>query len=634
MHRNQALSKSLLCWMLLFTGLYVCSLYNYLLFHSMAELFSIVVAFSIFIFTWHSKHMFKNGFFLFIGITYFFTGFVDLFHTLTYKGINVFPEHSTNLPTQLWISARYIQSISLFSAIFFIDRKLNENYLFILLSTITSLILLSIFEWQVFPVCYLEQSGLTIFKKVSEYFISLLLLITALMLRARRSSFIHGVYRLICVSIVLTICSELIFTIYLSVFDIFNFTGHFLKILASYLILKAIIEMGLVNPYNLLFDNLLESQDELKKLYKAVEQSADMIVITNTEGIIEYINPAFEVITGFTKSEVLGKKPALLKSGKYDQKFYETLWSTILNKEVFQYTFINKRKDGSLFYEDKTITPITNEHGSLTSFISIGRDITARKRAEHELIERSEELVRSNQELEQYAYVASHDLLEPLRMTTNYAQMLSKKYADSLDDNAQKYINYILNGVHRMRTLITDLLSFSRITTQGKKFISVSMNKVLKTVISNLEPVIEESNAKIYNDMLPTIVGDRTQMIQLLQNLIGNSIKFRGRSDPEIHIRAKQHQCSKTDKTTIDNMFNQTQRTAWLFCVSDNGIGIEPQHIERIFNMFERLHSRDKYDGTGIGLPICKKIVERHGGNIWAESECGKGTSFYFILFS
>ncbi|QWR78473.1 MASE3 domain-containing protein [Candidatus Magnetomonas plexicatena] len=633
LNRSLYYFKTLLFWVLLFCGLYICNLYSYIVFHSLTELFTIVIAFSIFIFTWHSRHLLKDHFFLLIGISYFFVGFVDIFHTLAHEGINIFPAHGENLSAQLWLCARYVQILSFFGAVFFMNREFNRKYLFILYSTVVSLCLLSIFKWQIFPDCYIEGVGVTTFRVISEFAVTLLLITAVFMLMKSRNSFTLYVYRLLYISFLITIFPELSFTTNTFIYNIFHVSAHFFKIAASFLILKVIIEMGLVRPYNLMLEDMLESRDELKKLSAAVEQSADMIVITNFKGTIEYVNPAFETITGFSKSEIIGCNPSILKSGKYDREFYEAMWNTILSGRVFQHAFINKKKDGTVFYEDKTITPITNEQNIIISFISIGRDVTERKRAEQELIERSNELLHSNQELEQYAYVASHDLLEPLRMTTNYAQLLSKKYADSMDDTSKKYIDYILGGVQRMRSLITDLLSFSRVTSQGKQFKSVSMNKVLKIVLSNLEPLIDERKVNIYSETLPDISGDRTQMIQLLLNLIGNAIKFGNMIDPEVRIWAKPHHCSVKDSNK-EEVFTLPRRTAWLFCISDNGIGIDNQYLERIFYMFERLHARNVYEGTGIGLSICKKIVERHGGNIWAESVEGEGSSFYFTLFS
>ncbi len=227
---------------------------------------------------------------------------------------------------------------------------------------------------------------------------------------------------------------------------------------------------------------------------------------------------------------------------------------------------------------------------------------------------RTAELTRSNKELERFAYITSHDLQEPLRMISSYLQLVEKRYKDELDEDAKDFINFAVDGAKRMQILINDLLRYSRVGTKSIEFQPVNCEEILKNTLNNLEIAIEESGAKITYDYLPIVRGDKTQLSQLFQNLIGNSIKFKGENFPEIHIKAED-----------ENDF-------WRFSFQDNGIGIDPKYYDRIFQIFQRLHNRDKYPGTGIGLAICKKIIERHGGNIFVESESGKGTTFIFTL--
>jgi light-regulated signal transduction histidine kinase (bacteriophytochrome) len=230
---------------------------------------------------------------------------------------------------------------------------------------------------------------------------------------------------------------------------------------------------------------------------------------------------------------------------------------------------------------------------------------------EKELINK---LKTSNKELEQFAYVASHDLQEPLRMVASFSQLLERRYKDQIDEDADDYIEFIVEGANRMKKLIDDLLAFSRLNTEAKEFKLTDTNSALDDVLVNLNPTIMENNAQITHDPLPIIKVDSSQIRQLFQNLITNAIKFHGDEPPKIHISAEE-----TGKE-------------WLFSVSDNGIGIDSNHLEKIFNVFNRLHTREEYEGTGIGLAICKRIVERHGGKIWVESEPGKGSTFYFTL--
>ncbi|MBW4565299.1 MAG: GAF domain-containing protein [Mojavia pulchra JT2-VF2] len=240
----------------------------------------------------------------------------------------------------------------------------------------------------------------------------------------------------------------------------------------------------------------------------------------------------------------------------------------------------------------------------------------------------SQELTRSNAELEQFAYIASHDLQEPLRMVTSYLQLLERKYKNKLDANADEFIAYAVDGALRMQTLINDLLNYSRVSTRGEPFALVNCTTVLARAIANLRVAIEESRAVITHGFLPEVMADSIQLTQVFQNLIGNAIKFRREEPPQIHITA----IRKTANPDGENSNLSPSENEWLFSVRDNGIGLETQYAERIFVIFQRLHSRSKYPGTGIGLAICKKIIERHGGRIWMESEPGQGSIFYFTI--
>jgi light-regulated signal transduction histidine kinase (bacteriophytochrome) len=233
---------------------------------------------------------------------------------------------------------------------------------------------------------------------------------------------------------------------------------------------------------------------------------------------------------------------------------------------------------------------------------------------EQRVLERTLELKRSNEDLEQFAYVASHDLQEPLRMIHNYVELLGERYRTQLDGNAHEFIAFALDGAKRMQQLIHDLLAYSRVGTRNKELVPTDSAQVLAASLSNLKVAIEEARAEIRHDDLPEVMGDPVQLTQLFQNLIGNAVKFRGEAPPQVDVRA------------------QRKGSEWEFSVRDNGLGIAEQDFHRIFVVFQRLHGGDKYPGTGIGLSVCKKIVERHGGRIWVESKPGKGATFRFTL--
>ncbi len=273
-----------------------------------------------------------------------------------------------------------------------------------------------------------------------------------------------------------------------------------------------------------------------------------------------------------------------------------------------------ERADGSVQWIKWEIRPWYEIGGRIGGIVIFAEDITERKRAEEELSRKAEDLARSNQDLEQFAYVASHDLQEPLRMVSAYTQLLEERYRGQLDASADQYIGYAVEGATRMQALIQDLLAFSRVGRRGKERQTVDCRGVIAEAAQNLKAAIGEAGAVLSYGQLPMVFADRSQMVQLFQNLISNAIKFRGERSPAISVSAEQ------------------RLNGWVFAVADNGIGMAGQHCERIFEIFHRLHSRAEYPGNGIGLSICKKIVAQHGGRIWAESEVGKGSTFKFVL--
>ncbi len=274
----------------------------------------------------------------------------------------------------------------------------------------------------------------------------------------------------------------------------------------------------------------------------------------------------------------------------------------------------DKRKDefGQMAFTFKQMLKKLKE--TTVSRDLLSEEVTERKKAEEALARRTEELARSNEELQQFASIASHDLQEPLRMVSSYVQLLEKKYKGKLDKDAEEFIYYAVDGAKRMQRLINDLLTYSRVGTRAKPFTKTDVGAVLKDVLMNLQKAVEDSKAEIIYGKMPEIIADEGQLTQLFQNLIANAIKFHGERATKVHVSARQEQ---------DN---------WVLSVKDNGIGIEEKHKERIFQIFQRLHSRNEYEGTGIGLAVCRKIVERHGGRIWVESEPGEGTTFYFTM--
>lgn len=356
-----------------------------------------------------------------------------------------------------------------------------------------------------------------------------------------------------------------------------------------------------------------QAEAAMRELNAALENAAEGISRLDQQGRYITVNKAYAQMVGYQPFEMIGK----------DWK--ETVYPKDLDKLLVAYQKMladgkvevearGVRKDGSIFYKQLVMISAYDEQKQFTGHHCFMKDISDRKQAEEEIRKQSQELIRSNADLEQFAYVASHDLQEPLRMVTSYLQLLERRYKDKLDANANEFIAYAVDGASRMQTLINDLLTFSRLGTRSQPFRIVNTSAILSDVLVNLKIAIEESGTVVTYDALPNLTGDPSQLSQLFQNLIGNAIKFRGEIQPQIHIGVE---------------FKDGQ---WLFLVRDNGIGIDPQYRDRIFLIFQRLHNRTKYSGTGIGLAICKKIVERHGGCLWVEPSPVQGSTFYFTI--
>jgi PAS domain S-box-containing protein len=356
--------------------------------------------------------------------------------------------------------------------------------------------------------------------------------------------------------------------------------------------------------------DILASEMRYRRLFESAKDGV-LIVDAGTGQIVD-VNPFLVELLGFAHEHFLDKK----------------LWEIGLFKDIAasETAFMELQEKGYVRYED---LPLETRDGRRidVEFVSNVylvdstrvvqcnvRDITARKRAEEDMKRLVDNLARSNRDLQQFAYVASHDLQEPLRQVTAFVQLLDIKYKDRLDATGLEYMAFIVEGSMRMHTLIQDLLAYSRVDSTGENMEPVPVRAVLEQALHNLALSIAESRAAITRDAMPTLLGDRAQLVQVFQNLIGNAIKFRGAAPPIIHVGVER------------------QGGEWLFNVRDNGIGFEPGDEEKIFQLFQRLHNREAYAGTGLGLTICKRVIERHGGRIWAKAEPGNGATFYFTL--
>ena len=365
--------------------------------------------------------------------------------------------------------------------------------------------------------------------------------------------------------------------------------------------------------------------EDARKAYEEELVLRDRSINSATNGILiadarqadmptVYCNAAFEKITGYAPEEVLGRNCRFLQGTEHQQPGIEAIRRAIRQGTEAKAELRNYRKDGSLFWNELYIAPVKDQQGRLTHFIGIQTDITQRKRQETELAGKTRELAESNAELQQFAYVASHDLQEPLRMVASYTQLLGKRYRGKLDQDADEFIGYAVDGATRMQGLIRDLLEYSRVGAESKSFEKTDCELVFQQVLENLSASIRDRRAEVTHDPLPIVHANPTHLTQVFQNLIGNALKFQGDAPAHIHVGAK------------------ALPDGWEFSIRDNGVGIPADQLNRIFAIFQRLHGQGEYPGTGIGLAICKRIAEKYGGKIWVESELGRGSTFYFTL--
>jgi hypothetical protein len=663
---------------LIFIGLYAISVYSFLLFHSLVEIFSIFVAFSIFLIAWNTRGFIENNYLSLLGIAYLFVGGIDLLHTLSYKGMGVFPGEDANTATQFWIAARYLESLSLFAFPFFIRRKIDLYRTFAVYFVASSALVASVFLGY-FPDCFIEGVGLTPFKKGSEYVISAILLTTIALIHQNREAFEPRTRLLLTASIALTIGAEMAFTFYVSVYGLSNLIGHFFKLTSFYLIYKAITETSFIRPYESLFRNLKGSEVRFRLMSETagrllVSKNPQQIVEDLCRDVMEHLD--CHIFFNFLADEDSGKLRLNAYAGLSEEEAEKIGWldhgtafcvcesregrrivvediSFVPDRDrdllegygIAAYAChplrVGEKLIGTLSFGTRTARRFSTDELDLMKTVSDQvaeamervRLIRALQKSKDELEyrvrERTKELEKmygeqekylalleqSKRELEDFVFIASHDLQEPVRKIHTFSDRLMLMGEDGLDEEMRDCIERIRNSARRIRDLVQALLRYSRLTSAPVSSLRFNLRDSVEEAVGNLGTLLGETEGRIEIGELPEIEADRVQMAVLFENLIQNALKYRGAVAPLIRI-------SGSSSATFSEIR-----------VEDNGIGFDERYLHKIFKPFQRLHGMEApYPGTGIGLAICSKIVERHGGEITAQSEPGKGATFIVTI--
>ena len=646
-------------------GLVLTSLYSYLLFHTLAEMFSIVVAGAIFMLVWNARRWLDNTYLLFVGVAYLFVGGLDMVHTLAYSGMGVFRGYETNLPTQLWIGARYMESISLLIASFFLGRQLKLRFVVGVYLVATSLILMSIFYWNVFPTCFVEGVGLTPFKKISEYVICVMFAVTFVTLLRKRDQFDPTVLRLLLAAIAFTILSELSFTMYVHAYGLFNLIGHLLKIVSFYLIYKAIIETGLTQPLAVLFKNLKESEGALLKVHDKLEQrvrertaSLSKVVAELKKEVAER-KKIEETLRAKEYSLAEAQRIAHLGNWDWDIVTNELGWSDEvyrifgLTPQEFGATYeaflasvhpgdrdaAKKAMDESLAdphkpynIEHRVVRPdgserIVHERGEVTfdetgkavRMVGTVHDITELKKAEVEAFHARRELLRIERVSRMGELTASlaHELNQPLTaILSNASAALRFLESDRLDPGElREILQDIVNDDKRAGNIIRSLRSMLKEEERERE--TISINDMLRDMLSlfHSEAIIRGIEVEMdLADPSPLVHVDKVQIQQVIINLTMNAAE------------AMTHHESEHRKIILKT--RATDHSAVQVTVRDFGPGITRDTMDHVFDPF----FTTKRSGLGMGLSVSRSIIEAHGGRMWVENNPDMGVTFYFEI--
>ena len=713
-------------YIILIVGLfltYLASLYSFLLFHSIIEVFSIVIAGGVFLIGWHSRKYMNSSFFLVLGVSFLFISVIDLVHTLAYSGMGVFLEFDANLPTQLWIVARYWQALSYLFATMVIKKKIKANYLFVSYIVIIIILFTTIFQG-FFPVCYIEGSGLTPFKIMSEYAIDTILFVTLIVLYKHKDEFAQKIFLLIVISIIATMISELAFTFYISVFGFPNFIGHIFKVIAFFFVYKAVIELGIRSPFDLLFRKLklseessIEKANQLEQAYSEFNQifnaSLPLRVVSNDCDILR-VNETYASLFRLPKEDIIGKKCYDLQLGYEDRCHTEICSRNQIRegKDHYEYELVTKFDDGTKVVSLVRTVPHKNTNGEFIGIIQNYTNITERKIAQEKIADMarfplenpnptlrvskkyillankvSQELFligegskipkelqehvnksfsenlnleielnvkdqfytlfivplkdrgyaniygmnisarkKAEKRLERFVSTVSHELRTPISvliMSLDFLDNYSKKVTPEVYKKLQEGIK---RNIYLLKELIDDILTLSRIDERKTKlkWEEYYPLTIIDDILTLMEPIGNAKNItfNVVVDKNIKLYGDTIKIDQIFRIFIDNAIKY-SRENNKIEIRAINHYKGK---------YNIDEKEGVLFQIKDYGVGISEEDLPSIFERFFRSEHVIDIPGTGLGLPIAKELLKLHSGEVWAQSDYGKGSTFSIFL--
>ncbi|HLP15769.1 MAG TPA: MASE3 domain-containing protein [Bacteroidota bacterium] len=630
-----------LLFLLFLFGVHLTAGYNYLLFHSIAELFSIAISATIFLLVINGWPWITNQYVRFIGVSSGFIAILDTLHTLSFRGIPIFTDYDYYAP-QLWVASRYVESASMVLAFAFLgmNRRIRLPLALCGFALVTGWLVASILYLKDFPVCFVIGKGLTAFKIISEYVICGLFGLALALLHWNRKFFEHTIYHQLQLAIIVMIGMELSFTLFVSdtMSDFFNQVGHLLKICAFFIIYKTVVVTALRNPISVLARELRATEEKLsaqRLLDSVIDNMPNMLFLKRASDLrFMLFNRAGEQLTGYSRNELLGKND-------YDffpreqADFFAAKDQEVLTSSGFldiPEEAIDTRQAERRFLHTKKVA-LYDSDGKPEYLLGIAEDITDAKLKAEELrsaeeevrllnadlerrVEaRTAELEAANRELEAFSFSVSHDLRAPLRAIDGFAKIMAEDFHDRLDAGGLKHLTSIRRSAGRMEQLIDDLLEFSRSARREMNAQSVDMEGLAREIIQELRTAVPDRKMTFNVAQLPEARGDRAMLREVLMNLLSNAIKFTaGLNEAIIEIGG-----------SIDGANTN-------YYIKDNGAGFDMQYKDKLFGVFERLHSAQEFEGTGIGLAIVKRIVDRHSGKVWAEGKVDKGATIGFSL--